>query len=216
MERERKVDWKWVLVGLVLIVVGVVIGRLVIPAPTPAVAVATPTPTPDLLTALVTQVAELSEEVKAEEATPTPVPLTATPEPTATLEPTAVPATAVCPPAEQLGPWAPGAFGEGETFEITAARGWVHASLWWPSGKTPSGTDIPWGNKEVSVLLPKGTSIEVRNGAGTAWDYPAECSDAEVARQRNAYLGDRPRYTPNWYGAIELQQLLDLGVVVRR
>lgn len=122
---------------------------------------------------------------------------------------TAVSTTVACPPAEQLGPWAPGADGTGETFEVSAARGWIHVSLWWPNGQTP------WGTKEVSVLLSPGTSIEVVAGAGTAWDYAASCSKEEVVTQRDAYAKERPKWT-SFHGVVALDELIRLGLVRKR
>lgn len=115
-------------------------------------------------------------------------------------------ASGACPPAEQLGPWAPDSDGRGETFEISAARGWVHTSLWWPNGNTP------WGNQEISTTLQPGTSITVLNGSGTAWDYPGECPVEEVQRQVAAYRQERGKWT-RFYGAVELDELLSLGLV---
>lgn len=122
-----------------------------------------------------------------------------------------------CPPAEQLGPWAPSASGEGETFEFTNHRGKLHMSLWWPSGKNPNGQALPWGDAEVSVSLKiQGKSYEAINGAGTGWDYPPECPVEDFDRQVQAYRGpDRPPYT-NFHGGVDIEELLRLGVVRER
>lgn len=114
-----------------------------------------------------------------------------------------------CPPAEQIGPWAPSASGEGETFEVTASRGPVHLSAWWPHGRTP------WGQAEVSTVLEPGTSIEAHNGAGTAWDYPEECARPEFDRQVEKYRSVRPRDT-RFHGAVALDELMRLGLVRER
>lgn len=118
-------------------------------------------------------------------------------------------AEGACPPAEQLGPWAPSSTGQGETFEVSAARGPVHLSVWWPDGNTP------WGNQEVSVVLEPGVSIAVINGSGTAWDYPAECVRAEFERQVATYRVERQKWT-KFAGAVELDELLSLGLVELR
>lgn len=128
---------------------------------------------------------------------------------TATRGPEAQPVPG-CPPAEQLGPWAPSASGEGETFEFTNHRGSLHMSLWWPHGKTP------WGQKEVSVAIEeRGTSYEAVNAAGTGWDYPSECPTEEFKKQVEKYRTERPPYS-DFHGAVELKQLLDLGLVRNR
>lgn len=136
--------------------------------------------------------------------------------PVAAAKPTAE-AIPGCPPAEQLGPWAPSASGEGETFEFTNHRGMLHMSLRWPSGKNPKGEALPWGDAEVSVALKtRGKSYEAINGAGTGWDYPPECPEPEFDRQVAAYRGpDRPPYT-NFHGGVGIEELLRLGVVRER
>lgn len=147
-------------------------------------------------------------------AEPTAAP-TQRPLPTATPVPTVMPQPAECPPAEQLGPWAP-TNGRGEDFEVTAHAGPLVLSLYWPQGKLPNGQPIDWGIDEVVVLLQQGTSIQVWNGAGTGFQYAASCPQAEVQRQLNGYLTDRPRYTAHWHGLVTLDELLRLGLVTNR
>lgn len=38
----------------------------------------------------------------------------------------------------------------------------------------------PWGQKEVKVLVPSGTTLNILNAGGTAWEYPAGCSADQV------------------------------------
>ena len=134
------------------------------------------------------------------------VPVTNSVTAAATVPQTTTALIGLCPQAEQLGPWAPSANGQGETFEVTAARGPVHLSAWWPTANTP------WEQAEVSVVITPGISISVINGAGTAWDYPVECSQTEVDRQIAIYRATRGDWTV-FYGPVTLQQLLDLKLV---
>ncbi len=145
-------------------------------------------------------------------AQPTPQP------PAPTAQPAVVPteAAASCPPAEQLGPWAPNADGTGENFEVTAYDGYIVLSLYWPQGKLPNGSAITWGIDELVVLLSPGTSIEVWHGAGTGFEYAQTCWFGEVSNQLNAYLTNRPHYTANWHGLVTLDELLRLELVSNR
>lgn len=140
----------------------------------------------------------------------------------ATVVSTPMPVTVVyggCPPAEQLGPWAPSANFLGETFEVTAARNLLHLAVWWPHGNTPwraqsqlKEPDRKPGSEEVSVEVTRGLSIEVINGAGTAWDYPEECSVDEIRRQISVYRQNRPMWT-DFRGSATVEELVAAGLV---
>ncbi len=157
--------------------------------------------------------------------TPTPTP-THAPAPTPTYAPTptvAPTATEVyttpvsgggtqqvgyCPPAADLGPWAPTG-GQGETFEVTATNGPVSLQLWWPHGNTP------WGNQEVHTLLDTGRSIEVLHGAGRGWHYVGGCDSAELKRQMDLDATNRSHDT-RYHGVVSVDELINLGLVCDR
>lgn len=128
--------------------------------------------------------------------------------------PTVMPVVQVqgCPPAMDLGPWAPND-GLGENFEVTAnetVSAGVHIQLWWPGG-----TNQPWGTEEISVLVPSGLSIEVQDGAGRGWEYPLGCPADEIERQIAADNARRETDTA-YYGRVEIDTLIKTGLIVVR
>ncbi|MFC1710188.1 hypothetical protein ACFL0F_00825 [Patescibacteria group bacterium] len=109
-----------------------------------------------------------------------------------------------CPQASNLGPWAPS--GVGENFEVTCnetvCRA-THVQLWWPGG---SGQD--WGDKEISVIVPPGLSIDVLNGGGKGWEYALSCSMDEINRQVQADH-ERRKTDTDFYGEVDVDFLIE-------
>lgn len=117
-----------------------------------------------------------------------------------------------CPKAADLGPWAPNG-SSGENFEVTCNEtvcNLTHVQLWWPAG---SGQ--PWGKQEISVMIPKGLSIEVQQGAGRGWEYPLGCSLDEIQQQIMADNARRKTDT-SFYGQVDINDLIKTGLVVVR
>lgn len=117
-----------------------------------------------------------------------------------------------CPPARDLGPWAPNN-GLGEDFEVTCNETncvGTHIQLWWPAG---SGQE--WGTQEISVFLPPGLSIEVQDGAGRGWEYALSCSLEEIESQVAADNIRRSDDT-SYFGRVDIEDLINTGLVVVR
>lgn len=117
-----------------------------------------------------------------------------------------------CLKAMDLGPWAPNG-SSGENFEVTCNEtvcNLTHVQLWWPAG---SGQ--PWGKQEISVMIPKGLSIEVQLGAGRGWEYPLGCSLDEIQQQIMADNARRKTDT-SFYGQVDINDLIKTGLVVVR
>lgn len=125
-----------------------------------------------------------------------------------TPESEAEPEAAVCPPAQQVGPWTP-VGGKGTNFEVTCNEeicAGTHVQLWWPGG---SGKE--WGEKEISVLVPPGLSIEVKRGAGTAWVYAVECFAEEIEKQITAD-NERRAVDTAYFGRVSIDDLIASGL----
>lgn len=117
-----------------------------------------------------------------------------------------------CPPARDIGPWAPNN-GLGEDFEVTCNETncvATHIQLWWPAG---SGQE--WDTQEISVFLPPGLSIEVQDGAGRGWEYALSCSLEEIESQMVAD-NDRRSNDTSYFGRVDIDDLIDTGLVVVR
>ena len=118
-----------------------------------------------------------------------------------------------CPPAKDLGPWAPNQDGSGENFEVTCNEQicvMTHVQLWWPAG-----SDEEWGTKEISVRVPAGLSIEVLRGAGKGFEYASSCSLGEIQDQIVADNARRETDT-SFYGQVDIDDLIEIGLVTVR
>jgi len=163
-------------------------------------------------------------------ATSTPIELTV--EPTATSEepmvvwtpematPESVEEVEGCGQARDLGPWALSEDGKMVDFEVTAGddSAGVVLGLWWSGRGVTSVIEINerkiggWGTDEITTFVPRGLSIRVPKGAGRAWDFPDDCSQAEVERQMQAHIQERKDDT-NYHGEVDVDDLIRLGVV---
>jgi len=159
-------------------------------------------PTRDpLISQLATSVAELQIPQDIVAPTPIPTPVQSAQQPSQD-----------CPPAADLGPWAPNG-SSGENFEVTCNEtvcSGTHVQLWWPGG-----SNQVWEKKEISVFIPKGLSIEVQKGAGRGWEYSLGCNIDEINRQ---IQGDNSRRLTDtsFFGQVKIDDLIKTGLVVVR